>query len=270
MIRALLLAALSLILAAPIVGAQAAKKAPLFSALPDWSGAWVRATGNFYESTPEQALQPAPPADSPRQHPPYTPKFEAIYQDNLKRIAADRYPDPVSTCGTPAGYPRIFATPDAYEFVVRPEQTWILSENGPNIVRVYTDGRDHPPPDEMWTTYTGNNVGHWDGDTLVFHSIGMKGVGSTILGRAGVVMSDKLEVSTRIRKVAPDRLLVTMVLKDPEALTKPWPVAFTFTRLPKETFIYDYACAENNRNPVTTDGQTLTLDTKGEVIDRDR
>ena len=269
MIRALL-AAIFLVAGAPAACAQPAKQATKFSALPDWSGAWVRATGNFYESTPEQALQPAPPAASPRQHPPYTPKFEAIYQENLKRIAADRYPDPVSTCGTPIGYPRIFATPDAYEFIVRPEQTWILSENGPNIVRIYTDGRSHPPPDEMWLTYTGNNVGHWESDTLVFHSIGMKGVGSTTLGRAGVVMSDKLEVSTRIRRIEPDRLLVTMILTDPEALTRPWPVAFTFTRLPKDTFIYDYACAENNRNPVTAEGQTLTLDTEGKVIDWDK
>jgi hypothetical protein len=271
MIRALYLATFALALAlASAAYAQPPKTIPAFSALPDWSGAWVRATGNFYESTPEQAPQPAPPANSPRQHPPYTPKFEAIYQDNLKRIAADRYPDPVSVCGTPAGWPRMLATPDAYEFVVRPEQTWLLSENGPNVVRVYTDGRDHPPADEMWTTFTGNNVGHWEGDTLVFHSIGMKGVGSTILGRAGVVMSDQLEVTTRIRKVEPDRLLVTMVLKDPEALTKPWPVAFTFKRLPPGSFIYDYACAENNRNPVTADGRTLTLDTKGEVIDKGR
>jgi hypothetical protein len=59
-----------------------------------------------------------------------------------------------------------------------------------------------------------------------------------------------------------------MVLKDSEALTKPWPVAFTFKRLPPGSFIYDYACAENNRNPVTADGRTLTLDTKGGVIDK--
>ena len=71
--------------------------------------------------------------------------------------------------------------PDAYEFVIRPEETWLLSENGPNTVRVYTDGRKHPAPEDMWATYTGNNVGHWEGDTLVFHSIGLKGVGSTIL-----------------------------------------------------------------------------------------
>ena len=246
----------------------ASAQVPDTDRLPDWSGAWTRATGQFYESTPEQALEPPPPADSPRRRPPYTPTFEAIYERNLALISADRFPDPISICGTPAGWPRMLALPDAYEFVIRPEQTWLLSENGPNVVRVYTDGRAHPAPEDMWATYTGNNVGHWEKDELVFHSIGLKGVPATILGRNGVVMSDRLETTTRIRLIAPDRLLVTLVLTDPEALTRPWPVAFTYTRLPSGSTVYDYACAENNRNPVTSDGRTLTLDPSGEVIDK--
>ncbi len=249
---------------------QSASAQPLPAAadLPDWSGAWTRATGGFWETTPEQALEPPPPPDSPRRHPPYTPKFETIYRENLARIAADRFPDPISICGTPAGWPRMLALPDAYEFVVRPEQTWLLSENGPNTVRVYTDGRALPAPEDLWATYTGNNVGHWENDTLVFRSVGLKGVGATILARSGVVMSDKLETTTRMRLTSPDRLLVTLVLEDSEALMRPWPVAFTYTRLPAGSTVYDYACAENNRNPVTSDGRTLTLDPSGRVIDK--
>lgn len=249
-------------------GAAVAQSAPSAAALPDWSGAWTRSTGAFYESTAEQALGPAPPADSPRRTPPYTPKFAAIYRDNLARIAADRFPDPISICGTPAGWPRLLALPDAYEFVVRPEQTWVLTENGPNVMRIYTDGRGDPAPDDYWATYTGYNVGHWEKDTLVFRSFGLKGVGSTILARTGLVMSDKLETTTRIRLIEPDRLLVVTVLTDEEALTRPWTVAFTYTRLPPGSTVYDYACAENNRNPVTDDGRTLTLDTGGQVIDK--
>lgn len=250
---------------APIASGQSLQRA---AELPDWSGAWTRTTGGFWETTPEQAFEPPPAADSPRRHPPYTPKFEVIFKSNLERIAADRFPDPISLCGTPAGWPRMLALPDAYEFVVRPEQTWLLSENGPNTVRVYTDGREHPAPEDMWATYTGNNVGHWEGDTLVFRSVGLKGVGSTILARSGIVMSDQLQTTARMRLVSPDRLLVTLVLEDSEALTRPWPVAFTYTRLPAGSTVYDYACAENNRNPVTSDGRTLTLDTSGEVIDK--
>jgi hypothetical protein len=249
-------------------GVAAAQAPPKTADLPDWSGAWTRATGAFYESTAEQALEPPPPADSPRRTPPYTPKFAALYRDNLARVAADRFPDPISICGTPAGWPRLLALPDAYEFVVRPEQTWVLTENGPNVMRIYTDGRGDPAPGDFWATYTGYNVGHWEKDTLVFHSLGLKGVGSTILARTGLVMSDKLETTTRIRLVALDRLLVVTVLTDTEALTRPWSVAFTYSRLPAGSTVYDYACAENNRNPISSDGRTLTLDTGGRVIDK--
>jgi hypothetical protein len=262
---------LGAVFAALLIGSSViAQPRPIARAsdLPDWSGTWTRATGNFVESTPDQALQPVPAADSPRRHPPYTPKFEALYQANLQLIATDRYPDPISICGTPAGFPRMLALPDAYEFVVRPEQTWLLSENGPNTVRIYTDGRMHPAADELWATYTGSNVGYWEKGTLVFHSVGLKGVGSTILSRNGVIMSDKLEVTTRIRLMDKDRLLVTAVLVDAEALTRPWPVAFTYSRLPKGSTVYDYACAENNRNPIAPDGRTLTLDPSGKIIDK--
>jgi hypothetical protein len=244
-----------------------AVSAPAFAA-PDWHGAWYRKTGTFFHTLPDAPFEAEdPPMTDPRWRPPYTPEFAAIYEDNLKRIEAGRYPDPISLCGTPAGWPRMLVTPDAYEFVVRPEQTWILSENGPNVVRIYTDGRSHPPADEMWPTFTGHSVGHWEGDTLVFETIGMKGVGSVILGRQGVVMSDQLKVTTRIRSDIPNRLVVTMVLEDPKALTRPWPVRLTFERFPEGTNVWDYACAENNRNPVTTDGRTLTLGPNGQPID---
>ena len=52
------------------------------------------------------------------------------------------------------------------------------------------------------------------------------------------------------------------------ALTEPWRVTRHFRRLPEGVRAYDYACAENNRNPITSSGQTLTLDPDGKVIDR--
>lgn len=240
------------------------------AAEPDWSGTWYRNSGTFYETTPDRpVLEPAPPQSDPRWHPPYTPEFEAIYQQNLATIEAGLYPDPVTFCGTPAGWPRLLATPDAYEFVVRPEQTWILTENGPNIARIYTDGRGHPPADELWNTFTGHSVGYWDGDVLHFETVALNGVGKTILGRQGAVASDQLKVTTKVwEDEATDLLVFDLVLEDPVALTRPWPVRFTFARFPPGTNVWDYACAENNRNPVTADGRTLTLDTEGNVIDQ--
>ena len=255
--------------AVPASAAAPAKAAkPAYSQLPDWSGTWTRASGGFFEQKFDAPEIPAPPPESPLNFPPYTPKYQAIFQENQKRIAADRYPDPVNTCGTPIGWPRVLATPDGYEFIIRPEQAWILSENGPNIIRIYTDGRSHPAAEDMWPTYTGDSVGHWEGDTLVYDSIGMKGYPSTIIGRNGVVVSPSLHTVTRVQLQKDGRLRFQVWMEDKEAFTRPWTVVAYFKRFPAGTRIYDYACAENNRNPVTEDGRTLTRDTSGNIMDK--
>ena len=238
--------------------------------LPDWSGVWQRVEGNggmFDVSTTEP---PDGRAGSPgvRQHPPLTERWEAKYQGNLKLVAVDRLPDPISRCGTPAGYPRMLALPDVYEFVVRPEQTWIITENGPNILRIYTDGRMHPPAEEMWLTFTGDSVGRWDDDVLSFTTIGMIGEAQTVLDRSGMVLSEQATVATRMFLTDEGLLRAELAIDDPLALTETWRVVRHFRRMPHGTMAYDYACAENNRNPITDAGQTLTLDTEGNVIDK--
>jgi len=239
--------------------------------LPDWSGVWARYEGNagmFDVSTTEPADGRA---GSPgvRQHPPLTKAWEEKYQRTLQLVAAGRLPDPVSICGTPAGFPRLLALPDVYEFVVRPEQTWIITENGPNIARIYTDGREHPPADELWPTFTGDSVGHWEGHTLVFNTVSMIGEQHTILDRSGLVLSDKARIQTRLFETDDGLLRAELIIEDENALTKPWHVTRHFRRMPEGTRVYDYACAENNRNPITPSGKTLPWGPDGKPIDVD-
>lgn len=238
--------------------------------LPDWSGVWQRVEGNggmFDVSTTEP---PDGRAGSPgvRQHPPLTRNWEAKYRANLALVAKDRLPDPISRCGTPAGFPRLLALPDVYEFIVRPEQTWIITENGPNIMRIYTDGRGHPPAGELWPTFTGDSVGQWENGVLEFTTISMIGDAQTVLDRSGMTLSSEARVRTKMFLTEEGLLRAELAIDDPQALTETWHVTRHFRRMPPGTRAYDYACAENNRNPITDAGQTLTLDTEGQVIDR--
>jgi len=238
--------------------------------LPDWTGVWQRVEGNggmfdVSTTTPPDGFAGTPGA---RQHPPLTEAWEAKYQANLALVAAGRLADPISRCGTPAGFPRLLALPDVYEFIVRPEQTWILTENGPNIMRIYTDGRKHPPPGEIWPTFTGDSVGRWLGDTLEFTTIGMIGAEQTVLDRSGMVLSHEARIATRMYLTDDGLLRAELTIEDRLALTEPWHVVRHFSRLPEGSRAYDYACAENNRNPITDAGQTLTLDVEGKVIDK--
>jgi hypothetical protein len=241
------------------------------ASLPDWSGVWQMVGGTVFDRATASGQGGALTAGL-RERPPYNAKYEAIYQRNLKLRDEGQLPDPINTCGTPAGFPRVMNLPDMYEFVVRPEQVWILTENGPNVLRIYTDGRKHPAEEDRWPTYTGDSVGHWEGDTLVFDTVSIKNSeypdsGDTVLDRTGLVLSDAAHIVTRLRRVDAMTMEAQMVIEDAKALMKPWQVTKTYRKVAAGTRVYDYACAENNRNPVDpTTGKTLILGPDGKTF----
>jgi hypothetical protein len=234
--------------------------------LPDWSGVWLMQGGTVFDRATWTGGGGAITVGS-RAHPPYNEEWEAIYARHLELKDQFRFPDTNSVCGIPVGFPRIFNIPDPYEFVIRPEQVWILTENGPNVARIYTDGRPHL--EETWGTYTGDSVGHWEGDTLVFTTIGIKGWRDEdqILDRSGLIISDAARVTTRMRRTDAMTMEVQMKIEDPKALTEPWLVTKTFAKQPPGTRVFDYGCAENNRNPIDqSTGRTYMLGPDGERL----
>ena len=244
-----------------------AQSHPSFEDLPDWTGVWQMIGPTIFDRSTVQPPDGRAGRHGVREFPPYTEEWEQRYLANIERVSADRFPDPLSTCGTFPGFPRTLNLPGAIEFVVRPEQVWILTEDGPSITRIYTDGRSHPPPDEIWPTYSGESVGRWEGDTLVFETIGIKGAGETILDRTGLTLSQQAHITTRLRRINAGTMEAHMVIEDPLALTEPWQISKQYERLPDGSRMFDVACAENNRNPVDATGRTLTLDAEGNVLD---
>jgi len=234
--------------------------------LPDWSGVWRETRNTIFDHATVQPPGASSGTPGAREFPPLTEKWEKVYAHNRELVSKGQFPDPITMCGVPAGFPRVFNLPDVYEFVVRPEESWLLSENGPNVMRIYTDGRDDPAKEDRWLTYTGDSVGYWDGDTLVFSTVAVKNEG-TILDRTGLTLSDEMTSVTRMRKIADDLIEAELIITDPIALTEPWHVTVQFERLPDGARVYDYACAENNRNPVTDSGHTITLGPDGKPLD---
>jgi len=235
--------------------------------LPDWSGVWQMIGPTIFDRSTVNVPEGRAGRPGVRERPPYNAEWEARYLANIEQVGRDRFPDPLTTCGTAPGFPRTMNLPGAIEFIVRPEQVWILTEDGPSITRIFTDGRSHPPPDEMWPTYSGESVGRWEGDTLVFDTISLKGAGDTILDRTGLVLSEQARVTTRLRRLDERTMEARMSIEDSEALTDAWQVTKQYELLPAGSRMFDVACAENNRNPVDAAGKTLTLDTEGNVLD---
>jgi hypothetical protein len=237
--------------------------------LPDWSGVWQMVGNTVFDQDTKSPKNGVAGLPGTTEAIPYNAEWRKKYEANMARVAIDRFPDPVTTCSTPSGWPRDLNTPDTNEFVVRPEQSWILTENGPNVVRIYTDGRPHLSPDDIWPTYSGDSVGHWEGDTLVFDTIGVKGWPYQIIDRTGAISSDQLHTVTRMRKIDANTIEADITLTDPAAFTGPWHVVKRFRKLKDGSRVFDYVCAENQRNVVTPSGKTLTLDTSGKPIDKD-
>ena len=266
----LAVAACAVAIGVAIGGVSGQTNTPAPAALPDWSGVWQMVGPTVFDRASVQPQNGRAGEPGVREFPPYTDQYEAIYRKNMERIKNGTFPDPISTCGTPHGFPRIMNVPDVYEFAVTPSATWILAENGPGIMRVYTDGRKHPPADELWGTYTGASVGRWEGDTLVFTTVGLKGSkeNDVIVDRTGLVLSDASRATTRLRKLNDMMLEAQMVIEDAKALKAPWKVTKQYRKMPAGTWAWDYGCAENNRNPISGSGKTLTLGPDGKPLDK--
>jgi hypothetical protein len=90
--------------------------------------------------------------------------------------------------------PGIMTQPYDLEFLFTPGRVTIIQEAYMQVRRVFTDGR--PLPDDPDPTYNGSSIGHWEGDTLVVTTIGLREGGT--MGRWGITYSDKVKLTERI------------------------------------------------------------------------
>lgn len=146
-----------------------------------------------------------------------------------------------STSCLPTGMPGIMTLPLGYEFLFTPGRVTILTEEGPMIRRIYTDGRKHSEDPEP--TYAGESIGHWEGKTLVIDTIGIKAK-AEFLNR--LKTSSKTHVTERISLKDKDHLLVDIEIDDPVALTKPWRYSVIYQRS-NTGFVESYYC-DNDRD----------------------
>ncbi len=202
---------ISLLIVALATAIGGAAQAQSWSALPDWSGDWV--------VEPAKADPPAP--------------YKANFQ------AKDTAADPFKTCGLPAGAPRMLSLPGVHEWIVRPGEVWHAVEDGNTVQRICTDGRGHPQGDDLFATYTGDNIGHWEGDALVIDTVGLRP--DTWLDGVGRRHSDQTHVVTRLRRVGAE-LVAQVRIEDPVAFSRPWVLTRRYRRLPAGSHVHDWAC----------------------------
>lgn len=229
------------------LGVSVARAAPAALAVdagaPNWNGVWTRVGSiNWDPTLPQGQID----------HPKLTPEYQAKYQTGIDSMKAGRpVNDPTAAC-IPQGMPRIMNMVYPMEIFQRPGQVAIFAEFQSQVRRIYTDGRPHP--DDPDPSYNGHSTGVWKNGDLIVDTIGLRG--DMMLTQNGLGLSDALHVSERFHQVDANTLTDTITLTDPKALLEPWTVTKTFKRAPARMEIMEYACQENNRNPIQADGTT--------------
>jgi hypothetical protein len=186
--------------------------------LPDWSGTWAK---------PDRR----PTKGAPESSPPFR-------QDYAPAALADKRKGNAEMC-LPGGMPVIMGVPLGFEFLLTPGRVTILTEEGPSIRRVFTDGRSHSSDPEP--TFNGESIGHWEGATLVVDTNAIRPKSQIF---RDIKTSGQTHVIERIHLIDHDHMAVDTVVEDPVAFTVPWRYSWTYLRS-KVPFQESYYCDDD-------------------------
>lgn len=211
---------------------------------PDFSGIWERFPDPF-----EGGLDyPPPPGGTPPLREPYLTQYNQAIAKRDAIIKSGALVDDPSTRCLPEGMPTIMGGIYAIEFVQARKQIVVLAEFLSQTRRIYID-ETMPPADDIFPSYNGYSVAHWEGDTLVARTIGVR---DDVLFM-NMPHSAAMEITERIRLTSPDRLEDQVTITDPTVFTSPYSFTFGYKRLP-DYKILENIC-DNNRYSVDASGQ---------------
>ena len=178
---------------------------------------------------------------SPRTLDPGKPEFlPAAAAVARKRVEDNKKDSPQAHC-LPNAVTRIGPL---YEFVQSKSFLIMISDDdSPGFHQIYLDGRKHPAePDPLWY---GNNIGHWEGDTLVVDRVNFED--QVWLDQDAHPHSDKLHIVERYKRVDLGHLESEVTVEDPGILAKPYTMKRVSDLAPGEA-IREFICTENNKD----------------------
>jgi len=242
--------------------------------VPNLNGAWARTT--FAIEHPASGHGPL--RDSPRrgdQPPAYTspmlkPEAAKVVKERYESTQAGKpYPTPSSTCW-PMVAPLIYRVQEMQLLQGKDEVTLVyMQDHEVRRVRLNAEHTANVAP-----TWHGDSVGHYEGDTLVVDTIGMKVGPINVIDQAGSPYSEALHVVERYRlisfeeaKAARERnvaqngppgtrqaagiddkyvgsgLQVQFTVEDPNVFNTPWSGTATYSKA--DEIWVENVCAEN-------------------------
>jgi hypothetical protein len=211
------------------------------ASLPDWTGIHTRARGGI---TYDPDQQPGAPPTAK-----LTPEYQARLAKRIDEANRGIEWDPISVCAPP-GHPRWLTEPFLREFVVTPDQTWLINEMVNDVRRIYTDGRDHVPAADRYPLYNGDSIGFWDGGKLVIHTNQLT---DGIYQRRNPDYTNQVETVEIWQKTSATLIEVDVWVYDPPALVEPWYTKQSYSKVDdqdRNLRIRYWHCGENQNNAV--------------------
>jgi hypothetical protein len=156
--------------------------------------------------------------------PPY-PQFYAAGQQALKDSAAAMkagkpYRDSIGEC-YPAGMPMIMTRVWPINMIQLPTSIHMIFGFTNSLRIIYLDGRPHTDPDIAISTYNGESIGHWEGDTLVVNTRYFEPNQHWI--DLGLPVSDQFEITERMRLLDKGKTLeIQYIMTDPNNWKGEW------------------------------------------------
>ncbi|HEU4619448.1 MAG TPA: hypothetical protein VFV10_15530 [Gammaproteobacteria bacterium] len=239
--RAPLAAALVLAaaLAAPARGQEGASATG--DVLHGINGAWERYPTRFSGLGSEPVNGPPPPEAIP--DPPLKPMYLEEWrakEAEIKKLTDEGLPpaNNYSAC-IPDGMPAMMQAMFPMEVLETPGQVTVIEEAFNQVRRIYLD-QPLVAPEEAEPRFAGHSAGHWEGDTLVVETVGVK---DRVRFR-NVPHSMEMRIVERMRLVNNDFLENRVTVTDPEYLTAPWSWTWMYRRWPGYK-IQEYICEDN-------------------------
>ena len=196
---------------------------------PDLSGYWkgtrdTTPVGNIAKDLPNHKL-------------PFTPAGEAAWKHNVTATI-----DPESLC-IPGGIPRHNASALPFEVLQASNKVAFLYwYTYFRLIPIDAKRKHSEDPDP---SFFGEELGRWDGDTLVIDSIAFKDKQVWIDENADP-HSDALHVVERWTRPDYDHIHVETLIEDPKFYAKPFNYSRTWVLGKPGEELHEYACSENN------------------------
>jgi hypothetical protein len=192
--------------------------------------------------------------------PPFKPEALARYNKMRQEAFAGRDETFTGSC-KPEGVPFSIQDYDK-DILFKPGEIVIIPQFQPGDVRrIFMERKTHLQGDDLYPTFSGDSIGHWEGKTLVIDTIGLR-TDTTI--EIGMLHSAQLHVIERWTQTGPDAITIEETLIDPAIFTRPWTGIRHYTR--KAGWITEQVCVDSESHTGEYQGHAQMFGPDGKPI----